>query len=282
MAKLPQTLAQFVSDYGFEPLFIYCQVTGKPIGTFLAEEQDSVLNLVCESNDGADEAASDLWLRVIASMRPSLKWNKFTAQSLAELRVSHPVETLAYLVNRMFTPHNRLKGGVTFRHFEERIKAFKQIESWGQTDDTNTLTYMLLEVDAKMGLDVEMPPFNWQDFFDAESMKHRVEMLQGWYGQLMVRWEKRLRDEELQTRWMRHGNVLAKPAFADAFMESKPLTMTGIKKAEKAAEKQIFADAAWEVLSGILDSAKEPLPDAPRPVIVPLKRVVNPFARRVA
>lgn len=282
MANIPATLATFIADYGFDPLTIYCQVTGKPLGTFLTEEADSVLNLVSESNDGADEAASDLWLRVISSMRPSLKWNKFSAQSLAELRVSHPVETLAYLINRMFVPHNRLKGGVTLRHYEERIKAFQQIEAWGQTDDTNTLMYMLLEIDAKMGLDIEMPPYNWQDFFDAESMKHRVEMLQGWYSQLMERWEKRLKAEELQIRWMRHGNVLAKPAFADAFMESKPLTMTGIKKAAKEAEKQIFADAAWEVLSTILDSNKEPLPDLPKPVIVPLKRVINPFARRAA
>jgi hypothetical protein len=282
MANIDETIAAFVADYGFDPLTIYCQVTGKPFARFFDEEQESVLSLVCESNDDADAAAGDLWLRVVSSMRPSLKWNKFSAGSLAELRVSHPIETLAYLINRMFTPHNRFKGGVTLRHFEERIKAFKEIDSWGQTDDTNTLTYMLLEIDAKMGLDVEMPPFNWQDFFEAESIKHRVEMVQGWYGQLMERWEKRLKDEELQIKWMRHGNVLAKPAFADAFMESKPLTITGIKKAEKAAEKQIFADAAWDVLSGILDSTAEPKPDAPKPVIVPLKRVINPFARRQA
>jgi hypothetical protein len=113
---------------------------------------------------------------------------------------------------------------------------------------------MLLEVDAKMNLDSEQPPFNWLDFFAAESMKHRVEMVQGWYLHLMERWEKRLQQEEQMTKWIRHGNILAKPAFAAAYMESRPLTITAIKRAEKEAEKSIFADAAWDILSGILDS----------------------------
>jgi hypothetical protein len=153
---------------------------------------------------------------------------------------------------------------MTLSHYEERIKAWQRIKDWGVTDETNTLTYMLLEIDAKMGLDVEMPPFNWLDFFDADSMKHRVEMTQGWYGQLMVRWEKRIKEEEMSVRWMRHGNVLAKPAFADAYQESKPLTITGIKRAEKQAEKAIFSEALFEVLGEIFDSkSMEPRPEAP-------------------
>jgi hypothetical protein len=281
MCNHDQAINQFHKDYGFDPFRIYCQVTGKPFATILEEEMDSVLSLVCESNDDADAAAQDLWLRVVASMRPSLKWNKFRSNTLAELRVSDPIETLAYLVNRMFGPHNRLKGGMTLSHYEERIKAWQRIKDWGVTDETNTLTYMLLEIDAKMGLDVEMPPFNWLDFFDADSMKHRVEMTQGWYGQLMVRWEKRIKEEEMSVRWMRHGNVLAKPAFADAYQESKPLTITGIKRAEKQAEKAIFSEALFEVLGEIFDSkSMEPRPEAPAPVLVPLVRVKNPFARK--
>ena len=277
-----EILDAFAREYGFDPARVYCSVTGKPFGYMFLEELESILSLIHESNDGVDEAAGDLWIRVLASMRPSLKWNKFRSGTLAELRVSDPIETLAYLVNRMFAPHNRLRGGMTLEHWQERILAWQRLKEWGQDDDTNTLTYMLLELDAKMGLDVEMPPFNWLDFFDAESMKHRVEMVQGWYGILMERWEKRLKQEELSTRWMRSGNVLAKPAFADAYMESKPLTVTAVKRAAKQAEKQIFADALWEVLGGQFDSQLEVKADAPKPVMVPLKRVTNPFARRPA
>lgn len=275
-----EVLDAFAVEYGFDPARVYCLVTGKPFGYMFLEELDSVLNIVHESNGDVDDAANDLWIRVLASMRPSLKWNKFRTGSLADLRVSDPVETLAYLVNRMFAPHNRLKGGVTLAHYQERILAWQRIETWGQSDDTNTLMYMLLELDAKMGLDVEMPPFNWLDFFDAESMKHRVEMVQAWYGNLMQRWEKRLKDEEMSVRWMRHGNVLAKPAFAAAYLESQPLSLTAIKKAEKKASQQVFDAALWEVLGGMLDSHLEPKPDAPKPVVVPLQRVMNPFARK--
>jgi len=280
MANPEETLAFFRAEYGFDFFRIYCLITGKPFGFLNAEERASILSLVCESNDGADEAAADLWTRTIASMRPSLKWNKFRSESLAILRVTNPIETLAYLVNRMFAPHNRFKGGLTLKHLEERILAFQRIDAWGVTDDTNTLSYMLLEIDAKMGLDIEMPPFNWLDFFDAESMKHRVEMLQAWYSVLMERWQLRLKQDELQTRWMRHGNVLAKPAFAAAYQESKPLTATAIKRAEKAADKAIYAEAVWEVLGPVLDSHLEPKPDAPKPVVVPLVRPTNPWARK--
>jgi hypothetical protein len=180
----------------------------------------------------------------------------------------------------MFAPHNRLNGGITLGHYEERIKAWQHIERWEVTDDSNTLTYMLLEIDAKMGLDVEHPPFNWQDFFSAETQKHRVEMVQGWYGNLMERWEKRLKQEELQSRWIRHGSALAKSAFRDAFIESQPPSLTAIKKAGKAAERGIFDAALWEVLGKSFDSSLEPKIDAPKPVVVPLVRVTNPFARK--
>jgi hypothetical protein len=265
------TLAAFRSEFGFDPFAIHCSVTGKPIGKIGDEEMFSVLNLICESNDGADEAATDLWLRVISAMRPSLKWNKFRSESLAQMRKSDPVETLAYLVNRMFAPHNRLKGGMQPVHYDERIKAWRLIESWGKTDETNTLAYMLLEIDAKMGLDVEMPPFNWRDFFEAESQSARVTMVQGWYATLMVRWEKRLKEAEQQSHWIRHGNVLSKSAFADAFMESKPLSVTAIKKAEKKADRDFMAHIIWEVLG---DSAEPPELAAaaqPNPQLVPLR-----------
>jgi hypothetical protein len=265
------TLLSFNAEYGFNPFAIHCQVTGKPIGLIGNEEMMSVLSLICESNDGADEAASDLWLRVISAMRPSLKWNKFRSETLAHMRKVDPVETLAYLLNRMFAPHNRLRGGMLPIHYEERIKAWQLIEHWGVTDHTNTLSYMLLEIDAKMGLDVEQPPFNWRDFYGAESMNHRIEMLQAWYADLMIRWEKRLKAEEMQTRWMRHGNALSRQAFSEAFMESKPLSATAIKQAAKKQEKDFFANIFFEVMG---ESQTPDVVEAtqPAPAIVPLKK----------
>jgi hypothetical protein len=284
MPTIDDIISAFESEFAFDPRGIYCSVTGKRIGTADSEEFASVVRLISVSNEDADAISLDLGMRLLASLRPSLKWNKFRAESLRDMRVSDPVETLAYLINRMFAPLNRQKVGVEslLGYHSDRIKGYQLIERWGTTDETHTLTYMLLEIDAKMGLDVESAPFNAYDFFfDAPDMATRIAMVQGWYANLMTKWEKRLKDDELQTRWMRNGSVLAKPAFADAFMESKPLSVTAIKKEEKKAEKAFFADVAFEnpilrELFGV-ESAEQKAEARPAPIIVPRQKTPLKF-----
>src|SRR5574338_543408 len=282
MPTLSEIAETFKSSYGFDMHGLYCQATGKCFGWTHIEEMESLVNLVgAESND-ADEIADDIAMRVLASMRPSHKWNKFRAESLAEMRKSDPIETLAYLINRMFAPLNHRKIGIDnlLRSYEDRIRAFQIIQSWGVTDATNTMTYMLLELDAKWNLDTEYPPFSWTAFFiDAPDLAARLAILQNWYADRMIAWEKRLAAEELQTRWIRHGNVLAKPAFAAAYMESKPLSATAIKRAEKEAEKQMFGDLLFEILGNpTLDGEPTVEPKAkPKPTFVPIRKMPMSF-----
>jgi len=268
----------FMAEYGFDMSGLYCQVTGKRIGWTHIEEMESLINLVGAECNDADEIASDIAMRVLASMRPSHKWNKFRAESLADMRKTDPIETLAYLINRMFAPLNHRKIGIEnlLGAYEDRIRAFNILSDWGVTDATNTLTYMLLELDAKWNLDTESPPFSWQAFFlDAPDMDARIAMLQSWYADRMIAWEKRLAAEELMTRWIRHGSALAKPAFAAAYMESKPLSATAIKKAEKDAEKQMFGDLLFEIMgSPSLDGEPTVEPKAkPKPTFVPIRKM---------
>jgi hypothetical protein len=132
---------------------------------------------------------------------------------------------------------------------------------------------MLLEIDAKMGLDVEMPPFNWRDFFDAESMPARVTMVQGWYATLMVRWEKRLKDEELQNA-NGLGMATCFPSLhspTHSWSRSRSLSRRS-KKPRRKADRDFMAHIIWEVLG---DSAEPPeLVEAaqPKPQLVPLAR----------
>src|SRR5574338_107988 len=226
MPTLSEIAETFKSSYGFDMHGLYCQATGKCFGWTHIEEMESLVNLVgAESND-ADEIADDIAMRVLASMRPSHKWNKFRAESLAEMRKSDPIETLAYLINRMFAPLNHRKIGI-----------------------------------------------------DAPDMDARLAILQNWYADRMIAWEKRLAAEELQTRWIRHGNVLAKPAFAAAYMESKPLSATAIKRAEKEAEKQMFGDLLFEILGNpTLDGEPTVEPKAkPKPTFVPIRKMPMSF-----
>lgn len=270
----------FTAQYGFNPRGIYCSVTGKQIGMTLHEEFNALIESL--GVEDAEEAADDLAMRLLASMRPSLRWNKFGDQGIEELRVKHPVETLAYLLNRTFQPLNHRKIGIEslLATYENKIKAFQMIQSWGQTDATNTLTYMLLEIDAKWNLDTESPPFSWDAFFvEAPDMDARVSIVQGWYADRMDAWEKRLKAEELQTKWIRHGNVVAKPAFAAAYMESRPLSVTAIKKAEKQAEKDMFADLLFGILgSPNLDGEEKKAPAVSSgPTFVPIRQMPKRF-----
>lgn len=280
MPTLSEIISTFTDSYGFDPSGIYCSATGKRVGSTHIEELESLINLI--GGEDSEQIVDDIAMRLLASMRPSMKWNKFRAESLAEMRRTDPIETLAYLINRMFAPQNRLKIGVTqmMVFWENRIRAFDVIKSWGVNDSTNTLTYMLLELDAKWNLDTEQPPFSWIAFFvDAPDMDARIEMVQHWYADRMIEWEKRLRLEETMTKWFRHGSALAKPAFRDAFMESKPLSATGIKAAEKQAEKEMFGNLLFEIMgSPTLDGeATRPIAPTPKPTFVPIRKMPKQF-----
>lgn len=274
----------FESSYGFDPSGIYCSVTGKRFASIHIEELESLINLVGgeAADDEIEAIIDDVAMRLLASMRPSMKWNKFREESLAQMRVTDPVETLCYLVNRMFAPLNARKIGIDnlVLNYAERIRAYSLVSSWGVNDETNTLAYMLLELDAKWSLDTEYPPFTWQAFFiDAPDMESRIAILQSWYADRMVAWEKRLRAEETQTAWTRSGNALSKPAFRDAYMESKPLSATAIKNAEKSAEKQLFGDLLFEIMgSPNLDGeATKAIPPKPHPTFVPIRKTPLKF-----
>lgn len=277
MPTVTEIIDSFQASYGFDPSGIYCSATGKRVGSTHIEELESLINLI--GGDTAEEIADDIGMRLLASMRPSMKWNKFRAESLAQMRRTDPAETLAYLINRMFAPLNHRKIGIVnlVATYADKVRAFDLISSWGVNDGTNTLMYMLLELDAKWNLDTETPPFSWSEFFLAPpSMQHRVDLLQHWYANRMEAWDKRLKAEELQTRWMRHGSALAKPAFMDIFMESKPLTVTAIKAAEKKVERDLFAGLLWEIM-GKPKTPEELAAEQPRPTFVAIRKMPMKF-----
>lgn len=280
----PETLAvieTFIAQYSFDPTRIYCQVTGKPIGRFDDEEFDAIVNEVGNDdfkNGDFESAADDLAIRLLASMRPSMRWNKFRDDTLVNMRVKHPVETLAYLVNRFFAPLNHRKIGIEplLGYYEDRIRSFKAIQEWGVNDGTNTLLYMLLELDAKWNLDTESPPFNCRDFLEAPNMDARVAMVQGYYTRRVADWDKKMKADETQVRWSRSGSALAKPAFMAAFLDNKPLTQTAIKKAEKKAEKDFFAGVLAEIM-GVKQTPEEFQASEPSPVFVPIRKMPMKF-----
>lgn len=286
MPYLPKITAQradyirdsFINEYGFDPCGVYCSATGKQTGLTHTTEFAMLIDDIGVGD--ADEMIDDIAMRLLASMRPSIRWNKFRDHTLAEMRVKHPIETLAFLVNRLFQPLGHRKLGVEsmLGFYSDRIKAYSLLESWGITDETNTILYMLLELDAKWNLDTEFPPFSAADFFfDSPTMAHRVEMLQAWYVRRMADWDKKQKAAEMQTRWMRSGNVLAKPAFMAAFLEAKPLSESAIKKEKKSEEKAFMAGLLSEIMMGRVETPEEAEAIKPKPTFVRITKAPTRF-----
>lgn len=242
--KWDAVMETFYAQYpGVDPLAIYCQFTGKPIGATYGDEFQSILDSL---KGDPEEIADDIALRLFASMRPSMRWNKIRSETLDEMRKSAPIETLAYLLNRLFTPLD--KGNILAIH-HDRIRLWSRLEEWGFTESTNTILYYLLEIDAKLGLNQEVPPFSVEQLLnDFESMPILLTAFDEWHTRRIKYYDQKMKQFEESDRWFRVGNTLAKPAFFNAFMESKPPSKTTKVKAEKAAESKFFADLLFEVM----------------------------------
>lgn len=163
---------KFHSVWGFWPNRFYCEVTGKPIGEMLDEEYDSII--LSLGND-FESAIDDFALRALASMRPSLKWNVTRDTTLSEMVKSDPLETMAYLLNRLFTERKEKEQWMRTR--TNRIILWEKLafanctmtlEGEGRNEAFDSLMIMLLEIEAKLNLLSESVPFNISDIFNAD------------------------------------------------------------------------------------------------------------------
>src|SRR4051812_22122998 len=154
-ARYGLVLEAFASAYGFDPHGIYCQVTGKRIGL---TDEGELRALVGSIPGDPDSVIDDLAVRIFASMRPSLRWNKMRIDSLETMRKQVPTETLAYLLNRLFAPLDQIKLPIDVKlgDYHNRIRIFNLLTEWGEHDSLNLVTHMLLEIDAKMNLSREL------------------------------------------------------------------------------------------------------------------------------
>lgn len=122
MADIQHVIAALANQYpALNPFSCYCIVTGKPTAKF---DSDEVAAILADFDCDPEEAADDYAMRLLASSRPSLRWNKMAVTDIESLRYSHPVETLCYLLNG--------GSGVRINHpdfFGEMLRRIEQYES---------------------------------------------------------------------------------------------------------------------------------------------------------
>lgn len=233
-------LTQFEETFGFNPEGIFCLVTGKQIGR---TESDELIALIDSLSGDTEEIVDDLAMRLFASMRPSMRWNKMRTDSLDDMRKIAPHETLAYLLNRLLMPvDNRYDYLVAHG---ERIKLFSALSKLPASDTLNQAIHLLLEIDARLGLKALTATFTCDSLIaKLTSWDSLVAFLTPWHTQCLAKYEKQLSESAYMT-----ANPLAKTAFFRSFMESKPVSPAMQRKAERSAESRFF-ESIFEELVG--------------------------------
>ena len=250
IAQIDDTISAFESAYGYDPSFQYCLFTGKPIGIVNATEFGELIGLLPEH-----DKLNNLRTRVLASMRPSMKWNRDALDSLPIMRKAHPVETMAYLLNQLFMVPKGEREDVLQGH-ESRIYLFAKLEEWHYTygrslgtvsnSPWDSVLHMLLELNVKFTLKNERAPFALSEFMDLPIESFLVilmERLRPWHSK-RVEFHAR---QEAQAIY--HSmNPGSKKAYFDSFMDQRPELVKAVSKAKveakakKRTEMSMFAD----------------------------------------
>lgn len=253
MHNLSEIQTRMILETGVDPLAIYCQFTGKRIGTLDADELAPILST---STDELDAICDDLLMRTLASMRPSVAWNIMRSATLQEMMQSRPIDTLSYLLNRLISPRDSIKMPFLQRleDLHSRIRLHASLVRCEGIDFT-ALLYMLIEVDAKMNLTEQECPIAAHEFYiiDSASFESILERVTVWHAALIRRWTKMQSDIALAERFKLRGNSMAKPAFFKAWMQAKPETARRTKAAGRSTRKvdQLMEDIFTELNGGI-------------------------------
>lgn len=269
VAKYESVVDTFVSIYGFDPYGIYCLATGKRIGTSNGE----IIDVIADMTDSDSEAcADDLAMRLFASMRPSMRWNFMRVDTIDQLRKAVPVETMAYLLNRLMAPVNiRDESFADFCRFNgEKIKLFQLLSQWEIDDAFAQAMTQLLDIDSRRNLKDIKPSFSMLDLLKLTSWTQLAALLDPWHTKQLQAWA----DSQREAKFLR-ANPMAKSAFLRAAIETKPPTKIQQKKLERKQKDAFMVDLLRELLDG--DSAPREQSEAPAPKPKPVTPQIKPI-----
>lgn len=258
------------TELNVDPTRIYCSITGRPIGRLDPSVFADVMEEIPVAAD-KDEIIEDLMIRTLSSMRPSPAWNYVDRSSLREYVKTRPIETLCYLLNRLYEPADRLKidfsRRMTYHH--ERIKLYQLVSHVSQYD-LGEWMYLLIEIDALYNLTTLSIPGNSIQVTlaalagerDDEAFESFMNEWRAWHLRLYETYEKKQKAAIQQTEWLK-GNPAAGTARFSMFMESKPKSEAQKKKETKhKADNEMMA-----LLRGIMSAAEsgETIESTPTP-----------------
>lgn len=138
-----------VETYGVNPYNVYCVATGRVCATTSLQEIESLIRFVDE--DDLETFCDDLFVRVIAGMRPSLMWSRVEPTGIEFARHNDVPGLLAYLIHR--ANEGKAPRDLTFQDImtrnQTRIKSYAAIEALVESGvDTFELVQLLLQADS--------------------------------------------------------------------------------------------------------------------------------------
>lgn len=253
----------FTENYpGVSAEGVYCLATGRLIGTNYEalELGESML----QSGMHPEEVADDLAIRLFASMRPGLFWNKMTLKTVAQLQESRPIETLAWLLNRLLNPP-QFKGDV-FAINHDRIMTYQWCQGL-ESEIRNSLIDRLIALDARLNLNQQLPDFTFDSLLmDGAPAIHR------WIDSAEKKAAQREKAMEQQTRWYRDGNTMSKAAAVQTFAKNKPESPAKAQATEKRKTQAMMDNLLAALMSGTATPDSRSV-DTPKAQPVQPKRV---------
>lgn len=232
----------YLESFGYMAEGIYCNVTGKRIGTIDTDEFLATIDMLNPTTANIEVVLDDYRLRLVASMRPSTRWNKFRNESLDELRKAQPIETLAYLLNRLFEPLNNL-GSIW--SIEQRIYVWQELQQIN--GPVTQVIHQLLEMDTRTGLNQLFVGYQRGMLLDFEAFAESIDVI---YTAQQVKWAQLDAEYRYQI-----ANPLAKQSFFNSFMENKPESVTKIKAKAKTERRRGFENLLAQILDEDSDKA---------------------------
>lgn len=240
-------------------LTIYCQVTGQPIGTVWPSMMEDIIDTIqidYSSEGWQDDLKSELFIRTLASARPSPLWNKFRVRTFDNIRHKNPIGALSYLLNRaMDIP--QAKDMIADVH--RRIKFYAVAKTAElPTEILDRLLLALLEIDARYNLIRCKCEDNLIQLFENCEYERLATFVETWLQKLIDYEAAEVKNAKL-ARSFAEGNSVTKQAFMQEFARQQPPSPTRqaiIQKESIRQERLAFLNEIEDTLTRVPENGK--------------------------
>lgn len=232
MTNLSIAVGNLINDDSVDPHKIYCQVTGQIIGTLSDDCFAEMLETIPSDLD-VDDLQSELFVRTLASARPSPAWNKYRPQTFSRQLDRDSNVALNYLLSRASDPIGK-HDPIAATH--RRIKQLATLRAAKlTTKQTDSLLLTLLELDSRFNLSTKVLPAVIQKAIDASEWEALQTHLEGWLETLVKKEEIEFKNGFETARSFKNGNSRVKQAYMQQFIRQAPMSPTRVILVQKEA-----------------------------------------------